>query len=58
MTEEMNKAPASPGVPAEPTTPSPAISPFAEWTPTDWIWLGVLAISLLVGFGMTAFAPI
>ena len=43
---------------ASPTTGRTTISPFREWTPTDWLWACVLVLSLVIGFGMTAFAPI
>lgn len=39
-----------------PTQPAPPM--FQDWTTADWFWLAVLIVSLLVGFGMTAFAPI
>jgi uncharacterized membrane protein YedE/YeeE len=38
--------------------PQPASPMFQDWTGADWFWLAVLIVSLLVGFGMTAFAPI
>ncbi len=28
------------------------------WTPMEKLWLAVLVISILVGFGMTIFAPV
>jgi len=48
MTEESNPTPQAP----------PQAISFKDWTPRDWFWAAVLVLSLLIGFGMTAFAPI
>jgi hypothetical protein len=37
-----------------------AVEPQAKsrWQPAEIFWLGVLVVSILVGFGMTIFAPV
>ena len=32
--------------------------PKPRWTPVEMFWLAVLIVSVLVGFGMTIFAPV
>jgi hypothetical protein len=32
--------------------------PKPRWKPVEMFWLAILVISILVGFGMTIFAPV
>jgi len=36
----------------------PATDVKPSWTPVEKLWLIVLVISIVVGFGMTIFAPV
>jgi hypothetical protein len=33
-------------------------APKSRWTPLELFWLAVLVVSVVVGFGMTIFAPV
>jgi hypothetical protein len=42
---------------AEQVQPAEA-APESRWTPLEIFWLVVLVVSVIVGFGMTIFAPV
>ena len=56
---EQNPQPARPPVQPLDNRASPDAAPVPDWMPrgAEWIWWSVLVVSILVGFGMTIFAP-
>jgi hypothetical protein len=60
MSEDAPPASSTPTATTPPTMDYSTTPRVPDWMPrgAEWFWWGLLIVSLLVGFGLTAFAPI